>query len=96
MQAVDNHGTDRDLPQLSRSARQTQRITHIVNIGLVEQLLTPQRLRPLLNVVTFIHGNQSVEAGDNLWQMRWSMRVALFAILAGFTVLVVAIWVHSM
>ena len=34
-------------------------------------------------------------AGANLWQMRWSMRVALFGILIGFTVLVVAIWVHA-
>jgi hypothetical protein len=34
-------------------------------------------------------------ATDNLWQMRWSMRAALFGILGGFAVLITAIWVHS-
>jgi hypothetical protein len=34
-------------------------------------------------------------AGTNLWQMRWSMRVALVGILLGFVILTVAIWVRA-
>lgn len=34
-------------------------------------------------------------AGTNLWQMRWSMRVALFGILLGFVILTVSIWVRA-
>ncbi|TAK66428.1 MAG: hypothetical protein EPO19_14570 [Betaproteobacteria bacterium] len=35
-------------------------------------------------------------AGSDLWQMRWSMRTALFAILLGFTVLVAAFWYRGL
>lgn len=34
-------------------------------------------------------------ASTNLWQMRWSMRLALFGILIGFMILVVAMWIHT-
>ena len=34
-------------------------------------------------------------AGTNLWQMRWSMRLALFRILIGFMIVVVAMWIHT-
>jgi hypothetical protein len=33
-------------------------------------------------------------AGSDLWQMRWSMKASLGSILLGFTILIVAIWIH--
>jgi len=35
-------------------------------------------------------------AGSDLWQMRWSMRAALFGILLGFTILIAAFWYHAL